>query len=58
MMYVVIGSGPIFLVQWLFDLAQLRFLNFDVTGHLFSEGEWNFILSVGQEAKSTLQHTL
>lgn len=58
MMYVVIGSGPIFLVQWLFDLAQLKFLNFDMTEHLVSEAEWNFMRSIGQEAKSTLQHTL
>lgn len=58
MMYVVTGSDPIFLVQWMIDLAQLKFLNFDGTGHPISEGEWNFIRSVGQETKSTLQHTL
>lgn len=57
-MYVVIGSGPTFLVHWLFDQAQLTLLNIDVTGPLISEGQWNFMRSIGQETKNTLQHTL
>lgn len=55
-MYVVIGSGPTFLVQWLFDQVQLILLNTDVTGHLISEDQWNYIRSTGQELKNTLQH--
>lgn len=58
-MYVVVtGSGPTFLVVWLFDQALLTVLNVDVTGHLISEGQWNFMRSVGKEMKHKLQHTL
>lgn len=56
-MCAVIGSGPTFLVHFLFDQAQLTLLNIDVTGHLTSEGQGNFMRSLGQDTKNTLDRT-
>lgn len=54
--YVVSGSGPTFVVQYLFDQAQLMLNNADVTGHRMTEGRWNYIHSLGQESKNMLQN--
>lgn len=57
-MYVVSGSGPTFVVEWLFDHAQIILSNVGMTGPSITEGQWNYIHSIGQEMRSTVQHTL
>lgn len=55
-MYVVSGSGPTFVVEWLFDQTQMRPFNVYMSGHLITEGQWNDVHSTGQEMKNTVQH--
>lgn len=49
-------SGPVFVVEWLFDQAQLMIFNATVTGQPVLEGTWNYLQSLGKEMKSTLLH--
>lgn len=56
--YVVSGSGPTFVVEWLFDQAQMTLFNVDMTGRVITEGQWNYMHSTGQQMKMTVQHAL
>lgn len=47
-------SGPVFVMQWLFDLAQLMIFNVTVTGQPVLQGEWNYLQSLGKNMKRTL----
>lgn len=49
-------SGPVFVMEWLFDLAQLMVFNVTVTGQPFLQGEWNYLRSLGKEMRKTLLH--
>lgn len=49
-------SGPVFVMEWLFDLAQLMVFNVTVTGQPVLQGEWNYLQSLRKEMKSTLLH--
>ncbi|KAM7393837.1 hypothetical protein PAMP_020676 [Pampus punctatissimus] len=46
---------PVFVVQWLFDEAQLTVDNIHLTGQPVHEGQWRYIQSLGQELRSTLR---
>lgn len=48
-------SGPVFVVQWLFDEVQLTVSNIHLTGQPVHEGQWRYIQNLGQELRSTLQ---
>uniref|UniRef100_A0A3Q3B859 Notum, palmitoleoyl-protein carboxylesterase n=1 Tax=Kryptolebias marmoratus TaxID=37003 RepID=A0A3Q3B859_KRYMA len=45
---------PVFVVQWLFDEAQLTVDNVHLTGHSIHEGQWRYIQNLGQELRGTL----
>lgn len=47
--------GPVFVVQWLFDEAQLTVDNIHLTGQPVHESQWRYIQSLGQELRSTLR---
>lgn len=47
--------GPVFVVQWLFDEAQLTADNVHLTGQPVNEGQWRYIQNLGQELRSTLR---
>ncbi|XP_068607212.1 inactive palmitoleoyl-protein carboxylesterase notum1b [Brachionichthys hirsutus] len=47
-------KSPVFVVQWLFDEAQLTVDNVHLTGQPVHEGQWRYIQSLGQELRSTL----
>nr|XP_033815841.1 palmitoleoyl-protein carboxylesterase NOTUM isoform X2 [Geotrypetes seraphini] len=47
---------PVFVVQWLFDEAQLTVDNVYLTGQPVQEGQWLYIQNLGQELRSTLKH--
>uniref|UniRef100_A0A1A7WGK3 Notum pectinacetylesterase 1a n=3 Tax=Iconisemion striatum TaxID=60296 RepID=A0A1A7WGK3_9TELE len=47
-------KSPVFVVQWLFDEAQLTVDNILLTGHPVHEGQWRYIQNLGQELRSTL----
>lgn len=49
-------SSPVFVVQWLFDEAQLTVDNVHLTGQPVHEGQWRYIQSLGQELRSTLRN--
>ncbi|XP_042287270.1 inactive palmitoleoyl-protein carboxylesterase notum1b isoform X2 [Thunnus albacares] len=48
-------KSPVFVVQWLFDEAQLTVDNIHLTGQPVHEGQWRYIQSLGQELRSTLR---
>ncbi|KAA8595156.1 hypothetical protein FQN60_012291 [Etheostoma spectabile] len=48
-------KSPVFVVQWLFDEAQLTADNIHLTGQPVHEGQWTYIQSLGQELRSTLR---
>lgn len=47
--------GPVFVVQWLFDEAQLTVDNIHLTGQPVHEGQWRYIQNLGQELRATLR---
>lgn len=62
MMYLVTTSyvcvyfpGPVFVVQWLFDEAQLTVDNIHLTGQPVQEGQWRYIQNLGNELRNTLK---
>ncbi|XP_034095162.1 inactive palmitoleoyl-protein carboxylesterase notum1b isoform X1 [Gymnodraco acuticeps] len=48
-------KSPVFVVQWLFDEAQLTVDNIHLTGQPVHEGQWRYIQNLGQELRSTLR---
>uniref|UniRef100_A0AAQ4PR91 Notum, palmitoleoyl-protein carboxylesterase n=1 Tax=Gasterosteus aculeatus aculeatus TaxID=481459 RepID=A0AAQ4PR91_GASAC len=48
-------KSPVFVVQWLFDEAQLTADNVHLTGQPVNEGQWRYIQNLGQELRSTLR---
>ncbi|XP_035515460.1 palmitoleoyl-protein carboxylesterase notum1a-like [Morone saxatilis] len=48
-------KSPVFVVQWLFDEAQLAVDNIHLTEHPVHEGQWRYIQNLGQELRSTLR---
>ncbi|XP_036078586.1 palmitoleoyl-protein carboxylesterase NOTUM isoform X2 [Rousettus aegyptiacus] len=46
---------PVFVVQWLFDEAQLAVDNVHLTGQPVQEGQWLYIQNLGRELRSTLK---
>lgn len=47
--------GPVFVVQWLFDEAQLTVDNIQLTGQPVQEGQWRYIQNLGVELRNTLK---
>lgn len=47
--------GPVFVVQWLFDEAQLTVDNVHLTGQPVQEGQWLYIQNLGRELRNTLK---
>lgn len=47
--------GPVFVVQWLFDEAQLTVDNVHLTGQPVQESQWLYIQNVGRELRHTLK---
>lgn len=48
-------AGPVFVVQWLFDEAQLTVDNIQLTGQPVQEGQWRYIQNLGIELRNTLK---
>lgn len=48
-------AGPVFVVQWLFDEAQLTADNIQLTGQPVQEGQWRYIQNLGTELRNTLK---
>uniref|UniRef100_A0A3P8T7D7 Notum, palmitoleoyl-protein carboxylesterase n=1 Tax=Amphiprion percula TaxID=161767 RepID=A0A3P8T7D7_AMPPE len=48
-------KSPVFVVQWLFDEAQLTVDNIHLTGQPVHEGQWRYIQNLGQELRNTLR---
>ncbi|KAM6940494.1 inactive palmitoleoyl-protein carboxylesterase notum1b [Xenentodon cancila] len=48
-------KSPVFVVQWLFDEAQLTADNVHLTGLPVHEGQWRYIQNLGQELRNTLR---
>ncbi|XP_053712558.1 palmitoleoyl-protein carboxylesterase notum1a-like [Synchiropus splendidus] len=48
--------SPVFVVQWLFDEAQLTIDNVHLMGQPMHEGQWRYIQNLGQELRSTLRN--
>uniref|UniRef100_A0A4W5QWD4 Notum, palmitoleoyl-protein carboxylesterase n=1 Tax=Hucho hucho TaxID=62062 RepID=A0A4W5QWD4_9TELE len=48
-------KSPVFVVQWLFDEAQLTVDNIHLTGHPVHEGQWRYIQNLGNELRNTLK---
>lgn len=48
-------QGPVFVVQWLFDEAQLTVDNIQLTGQPVQEGQWRYIQNLGIELRNTLK---
>ncbi|XP_041941708.1 palmitoleoyl-protein carboxylesterase notum1a [Alosa pseudoharengus] len=46
---------PVFVVQWLFDEAQLTVDNIHLTGQPLQEGQWNYIQELGLQLRNTLK---
>ncbi|XP_043319643.1 palmitoleoyl-protein carboxylesterase NOTUM isoform X2 [Cervus elaphus] len=46
---------PVFVVQWLFDEAQLTVDNVHLTGQPVQEGQWLYIQNLGRELRNTLK---
>lgn len=49
------SAGPVFVVQWLFDEAQLTADNIQLTGQPVQEGQWRYIQNLGIELRNTLK---
>ncbi|XP_078509915.1 palmitoleoyl-protein carboxylesterase NOTUM [Lissotriton helveticus] len=47
--------SPVFVVQWLFDEAQLTVDNVHLTGQRVQEGQWVYIQDLGRELRNTLK---
>lgn len=47
--------APVFVVQWLFDEAQLTVDNVHLTGQPLQEGQWLYIQTLGRELRETLR---
>ncbi|KAJ8345981.1 hypothetical protein SKAU_G00301740 [Synaphobranchus kaupii] len=48
-------KSPVFVVQWLFDEAQLTVDNIHLTGQPVQEGQWRYIQNLGNELRNTLK---
>ncbi|XP_036803957.1 palmitoleoyl-protein carboxylesterase notum1a [Oncorhynchus mykiss] len=48
-------KSPVFVVQWLFDEAQLTVDNIHLTGHPVHELQWRYIQNLGNELRNTLK---
>ncbi|KAG7242855.1 hypothetical protein INR49_018110 [Caranx melampygus] len=48
-------KSPVFVVQWLFDEAQLTVDNIQLTGQPVQEGQWRYIQNLGIELRNTLK---
>ncbi|KAM3864935.1 inactive palmitoleoyl-protein carboxylesterase notum1b [Diretmus argenteus] len=48
-------KSPVFMVQWLFDEAQLMLDNIQLTGQPVHEGQWRYIQNLGHELRNTLR---
>ncbi|KAL3053706.1 palmitoleoyl-protein carboxylesterase notum1a [Trematomus bernacchii] len=48
-------KSPVFVVQWLFDEAQLAVDNIQLTGQPVQEGQWRYIQNLGIELRNTLK---
>ncbi|XP_051904239.1 palmitoleoyl-protein carboxylesterase notum1a isoform X1 [Hippocampus zosterae] len=48
-------KSPVFVVQWLFDEAQLTVDNVQLTGQPVQEGQWRYIQNLGAELRNTLK---
>ncbi|GAB1297180.1 Palmitoleoyl-protein carboxylesterase NOTUM [Apodemus speciosus] len=46
---------PVFVVQWLFDEAQLTVDNVHLSGQPVQEGQWLYIQNLGRELRGTLK---
>ncbi|CAJ0958978.1 unnamed protein product, partial [Ranitomeya imitator] len=46
---------PVFVVQWLFDEAQLTVDNVHLSGQPVQENQWNYIQNLGRELRNTLK---
>lgn len=51
----IVLPGPVFVVQWLFDEAQLTVDNVHLTGQPVQEGQWLYIQNLGGELRGTLK---
>ncbi|XP_066503092.1 inactive palmitoleoyl-protein carboxylesterase notum1b [Hoplias malabaricus] len=49
-------KSPVFVVQWLFDEAQLTVDNIHLTGQPVQEGQWRYIQNLGIELRNTLKN--
>ncbi|KAK9966914.1 hypothetical protein ABG768_003996 [Culter alburnus] len=47
---------PVFVVQWLFDEAQLTVDNVHLTGQPVQESQWRYIQNLGSELRNTLKN--
>ncbi|KAG5853518.1 inactive palmitoleoyl-protein carboxylesterase notum1b [Anguilla rostrata] len=48
-------KSPVFVVQWLFDEAQLTVDNIHLTGQPVQESQWRYIQNLGSELRNTLK---
>jgi len=53
--FFFVVAGPVFVVQWLFDEAQLTVDNVHLTGQPVQEGQWLYIQNLGRELRNTLK---
>lgn len=49
-------SGPVFVVQWLFDEAQMMVDNIHLSGQPVQEGQWRYIQNLATELRNTLKN--
>ncbi|XP_051529312.1 palmitoleoyl-protein carboxylesterase notum1a-like [Myxocyprinus asiaticus] len=49
-------KSPVFVVQWLFDEAQLTVDNIHLTGQTLQEGKWRYIQNLGNELRNTMKN--
>uniref|UniRef100_A0A8B9JFW6 Notum, palmitoleoyl-protein carboxylesterase n=1 Tax=Astyanax mexicanus TaxID=7994 RepID=A0A8B9JFW6_ASTMX len=49
-------SGPVFVVQWLFDEAQLTVDNVHLMGQPVQEDQWRYIQNLGIDLRNTLKN--
>ncbi|CAM4731270.1 unnamed protein product [Leuciscus chuanchicus] len=49
-------KSPVFVVQWLFDEAQLMVDNVHLTGQPVQENQWRYIQNLGRELRNTLKN--
>lgn len=47
---------PVFVVQWLFDEAQMMVDNIHLTGQPVQEGQWRYIQNLGTELRNTMKN--